>query len=67
MVHAQDSPGDDLASVFLIFSAGTIPDWANGNVARVCQVGTELKTVNDAGAQTAPQLTVQKKKRTEGA
>ena len=49
MVHAQDSSRDDLGErVFNFCAADTIPDWANGGVARVCHMGAKLKTLNDA-------------------
>jgi hypothetical protein len=62
VVRAQDSPGDDLCMrVFNFCPAGTISDWTNGDVARVCHVGTELETVYDAGAQTGPSTYYSKK------
>jgi len=48
VVHAQGSPGNDLGKrVFDFRAADTISNCANGGVARVCHVGTELKTLND--------------------
>jgi hypothetical protein len=53
VVHAQDSPGDDLGQrVFDYCAAGTISDCANCGVARFCHVGTKLKALNDSDAQT---------------